>query len=98
MHCWSSSKQRPGCGALGHVRRDCPVMPCVVCLSADHKAPQCPKVKSNPLRIKLAFVFYFKGDDRVKFLNKYCEYYFTEPPAPMRIEYLHKRRRTLRDV
>ena len=33
------------------------------------------------MKIKLAFVFYFKGDDRVKFLNKYCEYYFTDASA-----------------
>ena len=47
MRCLSSWGNA-GCGAMGHVRRECPVMPCLVCKTKGHAAINCPKAK--PLR------------------------------------------------
>ena len=44
MHCWDSNGRR-GCGAVGHVRRDCPVNPCINCGKAGHVVDDCPTAK-----------------------------------------------------
>ena len=47
MRCLST-RRLPGCGEVGHVRRDCPTGPCVYCRKAGHMVKDCPT--APPLR------------------------------------------------